>query len=270
MNQARYDRFRKELNSLQDSVGFDQKYRSIKAKIYDYLAKNDVRGMADDDLIREFKKLFDPDFEKHIDDIFKKYADTVDLVNDMYDDIGDAIPDDFGRLLATEETNKLQLGKYEQSTLEAIAKKTRDTIKDGGGIKELRAAISEIDDRAKAYADTLAKTQIKTHGRIAKAEKAAIAEIQVYQYVGIQTLNTRPFCTALLNSNHHIKNINLMNNGNKESVLHTCGGWNCKHDWEPNPDATSYVEGSLQQFGSVLIYADAAILAKYSAASLLQ
>ena len=50
----------------------------------------------------------------------------------------------------------------------------------------------------------------------------------------------------MVGTTHHIDQIQKMRNGNRKPVETYCGGWNCLHDWGPDPFADEADPGSFQ------------------------
>lgn len=266
MNNARYTQYVKEITGLIGDVGSQSFFQLLRDKILDYLSRPRAKSMSVNDLIREMTPLFDSEYQPFVKSVINSWHDSIDVVNDLYEDMGNKIPVDHSRLLALERLNNVDFGNYAESTLKAIAKKSQEVLARGGTLQELRDTIASIDSQAKHYADTLAKTQIKRHSRLAKNEKANLAEVFIYQWVGRIRSTTRPMCYACRGKHFHISQISMMRNGNLEPVLDNAGGWNCIHDLEPDPDATrdDIVKGATKQFGNVLLFADAEMIAKFN------
>ncbi len=76
---------------------------------------------------------------------------------------------------------------------------------------------------------------MKAVSRSALIEKAKRAGVEWYKYSGIKRDSIRDFCDEHLNKHYTLKQIQAMRNGNREPVELYAGGWNCIHDWLPDP-----------------------------------
>ncbi len=241
--------------------------RIVQAKLIDWISKN--QPSADDMLrIRRIvRQLLGDELDPWVQKVFKKYEDILEAVNRHYSDLGVDVTRDFPTIRAIEEVNALSIGEYEDAVAEAIAQAVRESIMQGESVRELEDRIKELGDRAEVYARTLAQTQLHSVARVAKHEKAAIAEVQYFEYVGIIRMTTRPFCAAHVGRTMHLDTIHLLRNGNKSPVLAHCGGWNCIHDLEPDPFATAESDGELVDMTDrITIHADEAAIEEYHAA----
>lgn len=232
--------FNEEMAGLLEELTFESFYQLFQDKLFDYLSGlvngTEVPGITE--LRKEVGRLFDPELAKHARNIFNHFEDTVNLVNSRYADLGTNIGRDLPRLQRVEALTQSYLGRYRKSTVAQIAKVVRKGLLDGNSIRQItRALKAGTDGKAQFYARTIAQTAVKGYGRAGKAEKANLAEVFYYEYVGIIRKNTRPFCRLMVGSTHHIDFIRVMRNGNLEPVITHCGGWNCHHDWEPDPFA---------------------------------
>lgn len=257
IDRHRLTQFRREITQLQDSLSFDEFYRVIKAKILDALIRDNGRLFSElsANQQRSFvERLFKPEHAKYVAKIFSTYNDVLDVINQLYQDIGVNISRDFSKIRAIEEVNRTRLGDYQENAVRDIAKVLRAGIVKGENFRQITRRLIGIDEKVTSYADTIARTQVKGYARVAKTEKARIAEVFLYQYVGIIRRTTRPFCLALIGTTHHINRIRKMRNGNLETVLNYCGGWNCHHDWEPDPFAKNQDDADEQIVGKVRIF----------------
>ncbi len=237
IDQERYRKFQSELEGFLSRISLEERMRVIESKLTDWLARQDLDARDLSELERHLRNLLDDDLDPLVKKITSSFDDTLDLVNDLYDDIGDDVGRAFQRVRAVEKVSNSQIGQYKESTLQDIKRRVRKGLRAGEGVDKLRDRISKAGGKAAHYADTIAKTQVKSYGRASKAEKARIGEVEYFEYVGVVRNTTRPFCRAMVGSTHHVKRIREMRNGNLEPVIQHCGGWNCIHDWEPDPFA---------------------------------
>lgn len=196
---------------------------------------------------QQLQELFGQEFAAWEQNVLSAYDGVLDLVNKEYDDIGPDLVRRTRQLRAIESANRLQMDSYEQSTIDAVKEAVSKGIKEGKTYYELVAELKEIGGKAKQYAETLASTHLKRYSRNIKMQKALIAGVQIFLYAGVLRDTTRAFCRACLNQYFHIDDIRKMKNGNLEPVEENCGGWNCIHEWEPDPLATEadIVKGKL-------------------------
>ena len=250
INKKRLQEFRREISGLQSQLSFEEFYRVIRAKILDSLSRDDARSFKDLTAAQQrqfIERLFRPGHEDYTKKIFRTFGDTLDVVNELYKDLGVDINRDFSKIRAIEKVNLANLGDYKDSTVKDIQTVIRKGLIEGENFKEITRRLQTLDEKVVGYAETIAKTQVKGYARIAKSEKARIAEVFLYEYTGIVRAVTRPFCNALIGTTHHIDRIHKMRNGNKEPVITYCGGWRCVHDWEPDPFAKKESDGEWQE-----------------------
>lgn len=249
IDRKRLTEFRKRLDELFASVSFEERWRAVAAKILDMLSRDAFRKLTTIEQRQAIQRLFRPENARFVDAVFQAFENVLQAVNDLYSDLGVDINRDFAKIRAIERIALTNLGEYEDGMVKDILRELREAIIRNENVKQVKRRIGRLGGRASFYAETLARTQIKGYGRTAKAEKARIGEVFFYQYVGIIQPTTRPFCESLINTTHHIDQINEMKNGNLDPVLLYCGGWNCHHDWEPDPFATQSTLARLQEIG---------------------
>ena len=238
INQERYEEYRREINQHLEGLSYSQRFGQLRARIIDVMGKRNVRPGETLRMKRLIRQFLEDDVVPHLfDSIFEEYEDIIEIVNLHYDDLGVDISRDFERLRAYELTTRQEIGDYQETVERLIHQATREGLVKGDSVGELSRRIGQAGEKASRYAQTLAKTQLKTAGRVAKAEKARRAGVEYFEYVGIVRSSTRPFCRAMVGTTHSAENIRRMRNGNREPVIYHCGGWNCIHDWEPDPFA---------------------------------
>lgn len=237
-DKGRYKEFQQEMTTLTRGLSADEQLAVVRAKLLDYLAKNDVKV---EDLPRVetiARNLLTDELAPFVDRVLRRYADVLRAVNEVYVDLGVDITRDFGKIYAIEQANARQFGEYEDSVVEEIKRNVRESIVTKERVTELETRLKTLQGKAAFYARTIAQTQMRVIARVAKGEKARIAEVVFFEYVGTVRQTTRPYCLKLIGKTFHIDTIRAMRNGNKEPVFDNCGGWNCIHDWEPDPFAT--------------------------------
>lgn len=238
VNKKRAKQFNADLLDLEKSLEFEQFYETVKAKLLDLISKGDLGGDTLQVFRRQVGKVLGPEFNGFVDRIYNVYTDTVSLVNTHYKDLGVDVNRDLDRIQAIEKVNLTRLGAYESSVERGIAKQVREGIAAGERSDKIADRLADLDDRVNSFANTLARTQVKSYGRSLKGEKARIAEIFFYEYIGLKRANTRRFCSELLDQNSpvfHMNDIRQMKNAQVGNVFDYCGGFNCHHDWEPDP-----------------------------------
>lgn len=235
IDQKRVEQFRKEMAALYESLHFQEFYEISKAKIIDALARGNLDGSMSE-IKRHVKKLFHPQFADYLDNVFERYADVLAVVNSNYAGLGIDITRDMQKVQALEAVNNSRFGKYEDATVREIAHIVRKGMIKRQSWKEIAKQIGGIDNKANFYADTLGRTLVKGYGREGKTIKANIAGVTWFEYVGIMRPNTRPFCAACRGAHFSSHEIRLSKNGQMSPVSRFCGGYNCHHDLEPDPD----------------------------------
>lgn len=238
IDEDRYDTYDAELRDYVESLSFEERRATIEAKLLDWLSRTDASESEPSRIQRRVSEILNDEISDWAAEIFDRHERTVDLVNDLYDDVGDDVGRTHQRIQAIEAVNIGELGDYQRGIETEIRGAIQDGLRAGEGVDGLRERISPISLKARAYADTIAKTHVKSYGRALKATKARLASVPAFEYVGIVRDTTRPFCRNLVGSTHHVDDIRRMRNGNREPVHLHCGGWNCIHDWEPDPFAS--------------------------------
>lgn len=236
VNQKRAKEFQQTIRDLQESLSFEEYNKVIQAKIIDFITRSgDFRDMTKQDLRRLIGNFFHPEYMKYNMQTESKILEGIDIVNALYDDIGPQVEQNWQTLLATEEVVRAKIGQYEKKAIEHYTYIMRKAARDALPVDEVAKRIADAGGKVEFYADTLARTGVKGIARTAKAEKARLGEVFWQQYVGIIRPETRPFCEAMKGQTRHVNTIRQMRNGQIEPVLHYCGGFNCHHDWEPDP-----------------------------------
>lgn len=260
MDLDRFKAYIDELTALQDRVSEPTFIRIFEEKLFDLLARRQITESEVRIILKELEMLFATEFTQFESRIRGSYNDVLALVNEKYSDLGEDISRELQQMRAIERTNRLQLGDYQQSTIDAIKNVVENGLKDGLNQTELQGNIAEIDSKASHYAETLARTHLMRYGRTSRYNKALMADVYIFAYLGVLRETTRPFCRVLLGHRYHVDDILTMRNGNLEPVIENCGGWNCIHDWEPDPTATEdeVVRGPLEEIlgeaGTLVIF----------------
>jgi len=242
IDQERYETYKSEVEEYIQSLSPAERQEAVKAKLLDWLARTDVDAKDQLAIQRKTREFFDdafdgddPEWSDINDELAERYEQTTETVNRLYDDVGDHISREMQQVRAIEQANEAALGEYRESTIQEIRTEIQNGLAAGDDVDALRDRIAPISSKASFYAETIAKTHVKSFGRAVKAEKARLGNVPTFEYVGIIRSTTRPFCRELVDTTHHIDDIRKMRNNNREPVLIHCGGWNCIHDWEPDP-----------------------------------
>lgn len=248
INKDRFRRYLAEMKALQERVGTTQFVTIFNRKLQDLLSrglitKADLKGMED-----TLTRLFGDSFQGFQQRLFTSYDDVIALLNEEYDDLGGDISRRYQKMQDVERVSRLQLDSYEASTRQAIIRTVREGLMEDLSARELTDKLRPLLDKSKHYAKTLAQTQIKRYGRAGKYRKALQAGVEYFFYAGVLRDTTRRFCRICLHKIFHISTILRMQNGNLEPVILNCGGWNCIHDWEPDPTASAEDAASGEMF----------------------
>jgi hypothetical protein len=230
--------FQRQIADLAVRLSPESHFDIVKSKVIDYLEKHP--GVDQRDMEYVLKQAFNPEFAQWLKKIFESYNTSLDLVNELYSDLGVDVQRDFSKIRRIEEINRTQLGNYSEDSYKALRKAVRISIVDNLSAKESGALISSTSDKAAAYGQVIANTQLKAYNRTAKREKANLAGVVWYKYMGLLRERSRTFCRETLNEYHHIDEINGFTAAEVGKAFITpciiyCGGWNCRHDWEPDP-----------------------------------
>lgn len=238
VNKKTVKEFQAELNKLAKDIKMKSFIKVMEDKILDYIQKH--RDVDLFELRALIKESFGQQFEKYVISVFKKYNSTLEVVNEIYADLGIDVQRNLTQIQRIEAVNQIKLGRYKDEAIKEIQRRTRKALIKKFTFKEFSEDLAAVDEKVSHYSDTIATTQLRAYAQTAKNFKANIAEVFYYEYVGVIRKNTRAFCKGMLGQTFHINQINKFN----ESVvgpafINPCiiykGGWNCLHDWEPDP-----------------------------------
>ncbi|MBC8377194.1 MAG: hypothetical protein H8E26_14210 [FCB group bacterium] len=225
----------KAIAKILNDLSIDDHYDQFKSQIVKLLKEN---AFSDSDL-KSIKKALKPLLNKEISKFWNEttqaYEDVVQVVNTHWAEMGPEMSMDSDRLAGIGKVAKGYLGDYERSTVKKIAKAVAKGQLNNGTWRTVAKEISKLDDVSKHYANTIARTQVKAVSRSALVEKAKRAGVDWYKYTGIKRDSIRTFCLQHLNKHYTLAQIQAMRNGNREPVELYAGGWNCIHDWLPDP-----------------------------------
>lgn len=230
--------FREQMRNILNQVDFSIFRQVYEDRLLDIIQKHPSINARD--LLQYVDELMPPEFAKFNIDVFGKYNYVLDTVNELYQGMGVDVQRDFSMVKKIEQINQLRLGKYEEKAIEEVKRELRRGIKEKLSVRELSDRLKTVDDKVQFYSDTIAQTQLSGYARLAKNEKANLGGVFYYQYVGVLREKSRDFCIIMLNKTMHIKDINKLDAGTVGPAFISpcivyCGGWNCTHDWEPDP-----------------------------------
>lgn len=237
INQARYERFERDLQQLRDGVTVAEYLARIRARLLDYLSRSGIDPSDIPTARRYLRDILPDELAPFVDQVTSSYTATLDLINEHYADLGVEITRDFPLVQAVETAARQELGQFEQDVLDRLTRELRVSAVEREGITTLKDRLKGVDNTVSSYALTIARTQVMTVARAGTADQARSAGVGIFQYVGLRRGSNRPFCHVLVGQTHTITTINQLRNGNREPVLLNCGGWNCIHKWEPDPFA---------------------------------
>jgi len=233
MNRAKYEAVIRE---LQNSLSFQEYSDVIMAKILDWIARNNLQK---DITKRELQKALEPFWKPQWRSFTAKTTgameDIITALNIYYRDMGPEVNRQAAKIQSMEKAANARFGRYSEVAQKQIVKVVREAALKDYDIHQIRRELHGLDEKLNFYADTLAKTTVKALSRGSKNEKARLGEVFWFEYVGIKRDTTRPFCLAMIGQTRHVDIIRQMRNGQIETVLQFCGGYNCHHDWEPDP-----------------------------------
>jgi len=234
-------KFQKAMLQIQKQLSFKASYKTFLDKLLSAFSR-------DPELFKQnyptvIKNLFKAEWQNFDKEFIGQYDKVINIVNDLYKDLGEEVNRDLIKIKNIEKVNETRLGKFEDKAIEVIQKKVRQGLFTNQSVDELAQSLktSGVD----FYANTIARTQINGYARESKNVKANIAQVFYYEYVGQRRPTTRPFCDEMLGQTLSIDEINRLDNSfvsksgkvykQLQPVITYCGGWNCIHNWEPDP-----------------------------------
>ncbi len=241
IDQDRLGRFRREIARLVADLPADEFGRTVRAKLSDYLDRNGLPdvGASRLELIRQFEDLLGSDLAAFGRAIVDQYDEARTTVNDLYSDLGDVdITANAPRLVLVERAVRFDIGRYNEALAARIADAARAAMARRDDVRDLIRTFEQMGGQAATHARALGNTYVRRYARATKNERARVASVQFFEYVGAVRPTTRPFCLERVGKTYSITSILAMVNANLGPVIECCGGWNCAHDWEPDPLAT--------------------------------
>lgn len=248
---SRVTQFNREMESLINKLTFAEFYEVFREKLFFEFDRLELFDNTKAEYKRAIRRLIQPQFQDYLVQVYRDYDEVRLMINDYYDDLGDDISRTARQVRAIEEQNQKNWGKYEESAVRTMATHLRESRMAGETVNELAARFRQsVDGKIVSYADTLARTMVKSEGRVMKVQKSRNAEVFYFAYTGPPVWRTgvsmsHRLCIELYNCDtrqFHIQDIKQMRNGQREPVLYYAGGYRCRHDWEPDPlyDPKSY------------------------------
>ncbi len=237
IDQARYERFERDLAQLREGVTVAQYLARVRTRLLNYLSRTGT-DRNDIPTVRAYlRDLIPLELQPFVDQVTGSYLTTLDLINEHYADFGVVITRDFPRVQAVGQRFTPRPRPVRQDVLDALVRELRASGIQNESISGLKKRIDGLESKASNSALALAETQVMTVARAGTADQARSAGIGIFQYVGLRRGSNRPFCHVMVGQTLTITTIDQLRNGNREPVLLNCGGWRCIHKWEPDPFA---------------------------------
>lgn len=243
VDRQRVEEYSAELDAYLAGLRTDQAARALRAKLLDLLASGQIERTSLGELAREVGRALGPAMEGVVREVERLYDDLVALTNERYADLGLDLRRDATRIRALEATTRAEIGRYAEDTRREVARRVQRALAEGRTVAELERALRGITRKVDEHARVLAESQALRYARVLRYEKALQAEVTHFEYVGLVTSGTRPFCRAMAGVTAELATIGLLRNAVREPVVENCGGWRCKHLWEPDPFAERQTEG---------------------------
>lgn len=243
VDRERLAEYTDELLTLVEQARPEAAYRLLRSKLLDLLASGTIERADLAELEAVLREILGPVYGRIVRDVEAYYADLVELTNAYYRDLGLELRRDHTRIRAIEQTIGAEIGRYQEQTVHEVARRLRVALVERESPAEARRRLVGISKKVDAHSETLAQSQLLRYARVLKYEKALQAEVTFFEYVGLVTSGTRPFCRAMVGQTCALDTVLLLRNANREPVIENCGGWNCKHLWEPDPFATEQSAG---------------------------
>jgi hypothetical protein len=243
VDRERLAEYTDELLALVEEARPEAAYRLLRSKLLDLLASGTIERTDLAELARVLRGILGPVYARIVRDVEQAYEDIVELTNEYYRDLGLDLRRDHTRIRAIERTLAAEIGRYKEDTVQEVARRLRIALVERESPEEAARRLIGVSKKVNAYAETLAQSQLMRYARVLKVEKALQAEVQYFEYVGLVTTGTRPFCRSMVGQICSLDTILLLRNANREPVIENCGGWRCVHLWEPDLFATEQSEG---------------------------
>jgi len=238
VNKKRASEYAKQVEDLYEQLGFVGLYSTFKEKLLNFAAAVNFDSDELQDYINQVNVFWNPEYRYYMDDIVYVFDQTIAVANNYYGEWG-RVHKQMDKVRAAESVVNSKLGNYGEAAVEFISEKWRTSVLERESWQQLAERFkTSIDGKVVFHAETLGRTMAKGYSRRLKKIQADIAEIKYYEYVGIIRGSTRPFCLACNGHHFSANEIRLSGNGQIGPVIQYCGGYNCHHDLEPDPDYT--------------------------------
>lgn len=248
---AKLREFQAHIRRIQKDLSLDSFLDTLISKTVDDFASPENRSRNIIEYRRYLEPLFGDELAKITDQLIKRYDEVAQAVNMHYRDLGDDVQRDLQQVRAIERQNIREWGQYETAEIDRIAKEIRAATVNNETKEQLYSRLKSVGGKTANYAKVIAYTQVKSHSRVMLTEKANVAGVYYYTYMGPPVWTGGPrlshrLCIELMrykNRVFHIDDIRKMRNSERDPVLHHCGGYMCRHQWQPavtyNPDEYS-------------------------------
>lgn len=234
---SKVEEYRKAIADLVKANRSGQVGDVISSRVIDWLSRNQSADI--DTVKRELELLFGKEMKPYIARSLAKFKSLHDDVNDIYSQLGVKLEFEADKLLGLRAVSQIRYGQYSEAQLRILKRDITKGLTDNVGLAELKKRVKAAGGRVSFYGDTVAGTQYSGYGQAMKNEKANIAGIGEFEYVGNLRVTSRPFCQKHLGKIYTKEQIMALDNdpdlgtAGIRPVLIYKGGWNCAHDWEP-------------------------------------
>ena len=121
-------------------------------------------------------------------------------------------------------------GKVQQDVVREISR----GIREGLPSAELEDILARKFSKSRSHSRTIANSSLQAFARADRFEKANTAGVKRFRYVGPSP--EREFCRKHFRKVYTLSEINQLSNGQLSPVRLYCGGYNCRHQWQPVVD----------------------------------
>ena len=142
--------------------------------------------------------------------------------------IGDAARRDAITIIGKAEGSYADMGN---ATNRKVLRAVQTGLRQDETISQIEGRIRQTLRSEQHVAATIARTAVSAFDRADTLRKAALAGVTHYRYTGPKP--QRKFCADHYGKAYTEAEIAQMSNGMGLSVRLYCGGWRCKHYWEP-------------------------------------
>lgn len=173
--------------------------------------------------------------EQHVDAVQRSLGRVIDQIDLGFARLGSKpLEDDRLVLSALVRSSYLErlsdLGRYHHNlTRDAILR----SVLGRRSPTELRNEFRRLSDKSTNEADRIHHDALIGFSRSVNAERAAQHGFEWFQYMGPNDGATRPFCRKYVDRVLTREEIDALDNGQIGPVIHTGGGYRCRHHWRP-------------------------------------